>query len=245
MRPILFLLFTPVMAVSAFSQPTKQVRLLSGTQYNKVKEEFSVLRENDTVRHGAYHRYRNDVLSEEGFYNKNQKDGTWKFYGRGQLVAEKEFISGKKFGTWKSYKQDGSLEWEYDCSSNTFTGMPSTVKVVSYENEKGEWISDPDLKNASRLSGLLEWTSFLNENLRYPQAAIDAEVQGTVQVEITLDTTGAPVEYDVALPAKAELVPESLRVVRLYRPEIAPYEKDGKRVRVKIRLPLTYRLGRG
>jgi hypothetical protein len=229
----------------AFTQATKMVRDISGGQYNRMKQIYSVLRDNDTIKHGSYKRYRNEVLTEAGSYNKNQKDGTWKYYSKGQLISEKEFISGTRFGTWKFYKQDGSIEWAYDCNSNTFSGMPLTVKAIAIEDEKGEWISDPNLANATRLSGLLEWASFLNETLRYPQAAIDAGVQGTVQVEITMDTTGLPVEYDVALPAKMELVPESLRVVRIYKPEIAPYVKDGKKVRVKIRLPLTYRLGRG
>lgn len=245
MKPVLFLFITFVITVSAFSQPVKTVKLQSGSKYNMAKEQFSVLRDNDTIRHGLYQRFRNETLVEQGSYNQNQKDGSWKLFDNTQLVSEKEYISGNRFGTWKAYKVDGALEWEYDCSTNTFSGTPFTAKVVSYENEKGEWISDPNLSNATRLTGLVEWTRFLNETLRYPIQAIDEEIQGTVQVEITMDTTGAPVEYNVALPAKMQLVPESLRVVRLYKPEIIPYEKDGKRVRVKIRVPLTYRLARG
>lgn len=224
------------------AQLTKPVLQESGDQFSRIITKFFVLKDNEAIKHGVWQRFRNDKLVEEGAYDMNRKDSTWKTYNNEKLLAVREYTNGNRVGNWKFFKQDGSVEWEYDWTSLTLSGKPLQLPLSAYQGENGKWISDKPENKVTRLSGLHEWISFLNQTLRYPMEAIDNEVQGTVEVEITMDENGMPVEYGIAGKAPKQLVRESLRVVQLNMPETVPFEINGKKVKVKICIPVTFRL---
>jgi protein TonB len=87
-----------------------------------------------------------------------------------------------------------------------------------------------------------EWQSHLNIYLRYPQDAIDNEKMGKVIVEITVDENGNAIDYTVAESAFPSLDEESIRVTKLFNPEFLPAEKDGRRVKIKVRQPIVFRI---
>jgi hypothetical protein len=53
------------------------------------------------------------------------------------------------------------------------------------------------------------------------------------------------IDYSVAESAYPSLDAEAIRVVELFQPEYSPAEKDGKKVKIKVQLPITFRLERG
>jgi periplasmic protein TonB len=87
-----------------------------------------------------------------------------------------------------------------------------------------------------------EWQSFLNRTLRYPQDAIDTEAQGTPFVEITIDENGNAIDYAVSKSVHRALDEEAMRVFKIFKPEFVPAEKNGKRVKIKVVLPIVFRL---
>jgi TonB family protein len=224
------------------AQLTKPAVVESGDKYSRIITRFSVLKDNDAIKHGTWQRFRNDKLIEEGAYDMNRKDSTWKTYNNEKLLALREYTDGERVGKWKFFKQDGSIEWAYDWTTQTVSGKPFQLPLSAYQGENAKWINDKTENMATRLTGVHEWFMFMVATLRYPVEAIDKEVQGRVDVEITLDETGMPVEYGIAGKAPKELIREALRIVQLSQPEIVPFEINGKKVKVKIQIPVTFRL---
>jgi TonB family protein len=84
---------------------------------------------------------------------------------------------------------------------------------------------------------------FLSENLVYPAAALEKELEGKCYVRFVVDTDGTVLEPKIVkgvtdCPACDR---EALRVVRLM-PQWIPAQKDKKPVKSYFNLPITYRL---
>jgi TonB family protein len=81
--------------------------------------------------------------------------------------------------------------------------------------------------------------------MRYPQKAIDHNKMGVVLVTVTLDEEGNAIDYQVEKSVYPALDQESIRVVTLFQSEFLPAVKDGKKVKAKVKIPMTFRLERG
>ncbi len=58
--------------------------------------------------------YQNGIKSTEGQFNKDGRDGEWKFYRyNGALKSTKNYKNGKQVGEFKSYFPDGEVEISY------------------------------------------------------------------------------------------------------------------------------------
>lgn len=89
--------------------------------------------------------------------------------------------------------------------------------------------------------GIRKLLDLLNKNIVYPQAAIDAEIQGRVIVQFIVEKDGMPGNFEVMCPVSPELDAEVLRVLKLM-PEWKPAMKNGQAVRCKLTVPVTFRL---
>ncbi len=74
----------------------------------------------------------------------------------------------------------------------------------------------------------------------YPAAAREAEMEGRVIVQFIVDEQGVVTDPFVVRGMGAEVDDEAMRVIRTLRFE--PAEKDGKTVKVRMTLPVTFRL---
>ena len=82
---------------------------------------------------------------------------------------------------------------------------------------------------------------FIGENLTYPATAQENNVQGRVIVQFTVGTDGAVEQAKVQRGVDPALDKEALRVVRSL-PRWTPGKMDGKPVRVRLSLPIVFRL---
>ncbi len=80
---------------------------------------------------------------------------------------------------------------------------------------------------------------FIQENLRYPAAAMADSVQGRVIVQFVVDATGKIASPKVVRSLSAECDAEVLRVVRLM-PKWNPGKQEGKNVDVRYTLPVMF-----
>lgn len=94
--------------------------------------------------------------------------------------------------------------------------------------------------------GMDALAKYLGVNLKYPEAAHKAKIEGTVFVEITIHEDGSleigDVKYNAPTPQYAELSNEAVRVVTSM-PKWKPAVKDGKVVKSKYVLPIKFKLG--
>ena len=87
-------------------------------------------------------------------------------------------------------------------------------------------------------NGLL---SFLAKNVRYPAKAMENGIHGRVIVSFVVDVDGSVVEPKVVRSLDPLTDSEALRVVSLM-PKWTPAKKNGKPVRVKYNVPITFKL---
>lgn len=88
--------------------------------------------------------------------------------------------------------------------------------------------------------GATAWAQFLNTTFKYPQKAVDAEVQGTVVVQFIVDTEGN-VRDVKALSGPALLADESVKLIKSSGRWI-PARQDGQAVNSYKKQPIVFRL---
>jgi len=81
---------------------------------------------------------------------------------------------------------------------------------------------------------------FLRENIRYPQAAKDSNIQGKVYVTFVVEKDGIITNLKVLRDIGGGCGEEALRVLRMM-PQWKPGMQLGKAVRVQYNLPITFK----
>ncbi|MBP5340043.1 MAG: TonB family protein [Prevotella sp.] len=89
--------------------------------------------------------------------------------------------------------------------------------------------------------GMESLMMFLAENVCYPEAAFKAGAQGRVLVQFVVDTEGRVNNAKVVKKVNDDLDAEAIRVVGSM-PKWKPGMQNGKLVRVRYTLPITFRL---
>jgi protein TonB len=88
--------------------------------------------------------------------------------------------------------------------------------------------------------GAAAWQRYLNRNLRYPQEAIDNEVQGAVVVQFIVDKEGNVSEVE-AISGPQELRSEAVRVIKKSG-KWTPAVQNGRQVKSYKKQPIVFRL---
>lgn len=89
--------------------------------------------------------------------------------------------------------------------------------------------------------GMKELLKFLQDNLRYPNSAMEKNVQGRVIVQFVVEKDGTPTEFKVLRSVDPDLDAEALRVLQTM-PKWKPGMQRGEVVRVKYTVPVSFKL---
>lgn len=89
--------------------------------------------------------------------------------------------------------------------------------------------------------GLYYLMSYLSENVKYPADAQKQGVQGRVVVSFVVEKDGSLSNVQIVHSVNPSLDAEALRVVKAM-PNWIPGKQDGKAVRVKYNVPISFRL---
>jgi protein TonB len=88
-------------------------------------------------------------------------------------------------------------------------------------------------------------SEFIIDNLKYPQIAIDRGIEAKVIVDFVVDTLGRVtnvVSMDNGNARIQVLVDEAIRVMKSSSGYWKPGYTNGKKVRMKMRIPITFKL---
>lgn len=110
-------------------------------------------------------------------------------------------------------------------------------------------VSGSSSKNSANLSspgnqypgGNEAMNQFLSDHLVYPKEAYDNGIEGKVYVQFILEKDGTLSNFMVTKSVNELLDEEALRLVKLM-PKWDPYIADGKALRLKYMLPITFSL---
>ena len=89
--------------------------------------------------------------------------------------------------------------------------------------------------------GMDEMMKYLSMNVRYPEAAKKAGLQGRVVVQFVVEADGSVSNAEVVRSVNEELDAEAVRVIEKM-PKWKPGMQDGKAVRVRYNIPIAFRL---
>jgi len=88
--------------------------------------------------------------------------------------------------------------------------------------------------------GIEAWRRFLGKNLRYPEQAVEKEIQGTVIVQFIVDKAGNVSDVE-AISGPNELRDEAVRVIRKSG-QWTPANQNGRQVKSYKRQPIVFQL---
>lgn len=87
-------------------------------------------------------------------------------------------------------------------------------------------------------TAMLQW---IQQNMRYPQSALDEGIQGRVFVQFIVEKDGSLTDIKVLRSIDTALSNEALRLVRAM-PKWTPAKINGQPVRFRFTMPITFRL---
>jgi TonB family protein len=86
------------------------------------------------------------------------------------------------------------------------------------------------------------WSNYLSQNLLYPTNARRKGIEGTVIVAFVVNTDGTVSDFEILRSIGGGCDEEAIRIVK-GSPKWTPGMREGKAVRTRMRLPLTFKLG--
>jgi len=89
--------------------------------------------------------------------------------------------------------------------------------------------------------GMEGWNNYLRENLKYPTQARKMGIEGTVYVVFVVNTDGSMQDLAILRGIGGGCDEEAMRVIR-NAPNWKPGQQKGKNVKVKMRLPIRFKL---
>ena len=112
-------------------------------------------------------------------------------------------------------------------------------KTIAAENTKNKKVleSIPEFPG-----GQNALAAFLNRNVKYPEAALKAHVQGKSVVSFVVKKDGSVGDIKILQSAGSQLLDEEAKRVVSSMPRWTPGTQDGKPVGVRFSVPLTFRL---
>ncbi len=134
------------------------------------------------------------------------------------------------------------IEVNFDVDVKEETVIKEVVIADAPVVEKADEIFDV-VENAPNPPGGMEgWNQYLSKNLKYPTQARRMGIEGTVYVVFVVNTDGSIQDVEILRGIGGGCDEEALRVVK-NAPKWEPGKQRGRPVRVRMRLPIRFKLG--
>lgn len=134
------------------------------------------------------------------------------------------------------------IEVNFDVDVKEETVIKEIVISDAPVEEKADAIFDA-VENVPMPPGGYEgWNKYLSNNLKYPTQARRMGIEGTVYVVFVVNTDGTIQDVDVLRGIGGGCDEEAIRVVKA-APKWEPGKQRGRPVRVRMRLPIRFKLG--
>lgn len=140
----------------------------------------------------------------------------------------------------------GTMNVEGDKDDGTFTGPISDgvkgglIELPKKDEDEGDNVVLKVEIESEYPGGLSAWQRFLNRNLRYPQEAIDNEIQGAVVIQFIVDKEGNVSDVE-AVSGPPELRAEAVRVIKKSG-KWTPAVQNGRKVKSYKKQPIGFRI---
>ena len=142
--------------------------------------------------------------------------------------------------------EDGEMIWRIQQNSSKESNAPALTETKAKPQAKPAAATDDDIKSVCEVEpefpgGTKELMKFIAENLRYPKECVEKNIEGRVTLSFVIEKDGSVSNIEEMRSPDSRLTTEAIRVVSLM-PKWTPGLQDGKAVRVKFMLPVSFRL---
>lgn len=145
----------------------------------------------------------------------------------------------------KEIPDEVEIEEKIDVNFDVDVQEETVVKEVEISEapveEKADEIFDVVENMPTPPGGMEGWNKYLSNNLKYPTQARRMGIEGTVYVVFVVNTDGSIQDVDILRGIGGGCNEEAMRVVR-NAPPWEPGRQRGRPVRVKMRLPIRFKL---
>ena len=183
-----------------------------------IRSETTRDKEGD-IPHGPVYFYkpRRGTIDSVHNYQNGFADGKWYYYNdTGRAVIGKVYAAGKLIRT---------IDYLYE---------------DSVEKSKPDTVDHSQEIESEFPGGMPGWIRFLNKNFRYPERALNANIQGQVGVQFIVDTSGKVQDLRIYRSVEFSLDEEALRILR-NSPDWKTAMQNGRKVKSYKRQPIVFR----
>jgi TonB family protein len=202
-----------IRTVKEYSSLEKKILQGKYVNYNDTGRIMSTFTYDRDTLNGPFFRYHdNGQLHAKGLYRKQAlHDSLYSFYPSGNLRR-------------RDLYRDGEL-----LSGNCFIESGADTTHFVFE------------KDAEFPGGLQTMAKWIQENVVYPQEAIEFGEQGRVYVSFVVESSGSISTIEIERGVSETLDKEVKRLINAM-PDWIPGEIDGYKERTKLRLPVNFQL---
>ena len=118
---------------------------------------------------------------------------------------------------------------------------PETKKETNYDYDENKIFTTVEQK-AEYPGGYAALMQFINENIQYPELAVEDNAQGFVVISFIVEKDGSISDVKVARGRHPELDKEAVRVVKKITKKFIPAKQNGKIVRYRFNIPISFKL---
>ncbi len=195
---------------------------------------------NDTCWQFDFYNFLGPLIKMEQYRDKvgTEINGVSRHYNNnGYIDSTGEFSGGKRNGEFIKLVGDSlKSKWEYIYRDD------SLIDLIDLEKEKEDPpISYNDEKESDYPSGLAGWQRYLQKNLRYPERAMNGNIQGQVVVRFIVDKTGNVTDPYISASVEYSLDEEALRIIK-GSGKWKPAFQNGHNVKSYKMQPINFRL---
>ena len=195
---------------------------------------------NDSSWQWDYYNMFGPLIKTEHYKNKDGQilHGSVAYYNaNGFLDSTGSYANGKKEGDFVKYSED-SLEWLWEYKYHD----DKLVEIIdAKKTDDLPYNSDPLEIESFYPGGIEEWQKYLYKNFKYPDRAINNNIEGEVRVLFIVNNDGAIEDPYLSKSVEYSLDEEALRIIK-HSGKWIPAVKDGSKVKSVKSQPIAFKL---
>ena len=194
----------------------------------------------DTCWQFDFYNFLGPLIKTEQYRDKEATaiNGISRHYNKKGLIdSTGEFHFGKRNGEFFKLAGDPlKYKWKYIYRED------SLIEVIDLEKQKKDTlVSFNDEKESDYPGSVKGWIRYIQKNLKYPERAMNENIQGQVNVGFIVDKSGNLIDPYIAASVEYSLDEEALRVIN-NSGKWDPAFQNGHNVKSYKMQPINFRL---
>jgi len=239
--PLIFLL---VLSMAAKSQDEGSLYVFDAnwkpTKIETAKFVLHTFQVSDSCWQWDYYNFIGPLIKTEQYRDKdgNVMEGVSRHYNKkGEIDSSGNYHRGKKDGEfWRRCDESPKYEYKYVYKDDSLIDFIDLKK-----QKKDSSVSYKDEKESDYPGGLKGWQHYLLKNLKYPERAMNGNIQGMVDVRFMVDKVGNVINPYISWSIEYSLDQEALRIIK-GSGQWEPAFQNGHNVKSYKMQPLNFRL---